>query len=199
MLKKLLFILAFTLLSTTAMAESINGRVGVTGKFGFITPLQDLTAVGEANVKVDTGLVGGGGLIYGYNDNLAFDFEVTLAPSCSVTSNSNLGDLQTTDISLGLQYRFMTDRHIVPYVGAGLDFIKGDIAQSTINWSYGGHVNAGVDYFVTKNIAVTADIKYVVGTESDIDRNGVILGKYNPMSFIGTIGVRLFLPENIFN
>ena len=199
MLKKLLFILAFTLLSTTAMAESINGRVGVTGKFGFITPLQDLTAVGEANVKVDTGLVGGGGLIYGYNDNLAFDFEVTLAPSCSVTSNSNLGDLQTTDISLGLEYRFMTDRHIVPYVGAGLDFIKGDIAQSTINWSYGGHVNAGVDYFVTKNIAVTADIKYVVGTESDIDRNGVILGKYNPMSFIGTIGVRLFLPENIFN
>ncbi len=199
MFRLFVLVMVSTLLSATAMAESINGRLGLTGKVGFIAPLQDLTVNGGANATVDTGFVGGGGLIYGLNDKLAVEFDVTHSPSSSVTSASNLGDLQTTDISLGCQYRFMTELYLVPYLGAGLDFIKGDIQSSTVNWSYGGHLNAGVDYFINKSIAVTAEIKYVVGTESDIVSNGVTRGTYNPMSFIGTVGVRLFLPENVFN
>jgi outer membrane protein len=203
MFRVLVVVMVSALLSSAAMAESINGRLGVTGKIGFVAPLQDITSVHDATLnysdaKIDTGFAGGGGLIYGLNDRFALEFDVTLAPSCSVTStNSNLGDLQTTDISLGLQYRFMTERHLVPYLGAGLDFIKGDIANSSVDWSYGGHVDAGVDYFLNKSIALTADFRYVVGSESDIHNSKIgNVGKYNPMSVVGTVGVRLFLSEN---
>jgi outer membrane protein len=201
MLKKITFILALTLLSTTAMAESIDGRFGITGMVGFNTPLQDIKVIGQADAKVDTGFVGGGGFIYGFNDKFAVELGVMLAPSSTVSYSSaaNLGDLQTTDISLGLQYRFMTEKQLVPYVGVGVDFIKGDISQSTVNWSYGGHLSAGVDYFLNKSIALTAEVKYVIGSESDIDRNGVVVGTYNPMSFTGTVGFRLFLSENWAN
>jgi outer membrane protein len=198
MLKKLVVILAVTLLSTSAMAESVNGRVGITGKIGFNAPLQDVTVTGKADATVDTGFAGGGGLIYGLNDKLALELDALVSPSSSVSYSStiNLGDLQTTDISLGLQYRFMTDRHLVPYVGAGMDFIKGDIANSTVNWSYGGHVSGGVDYFLNKSIAMSAEVKYVVGSVSDITLTGVTVGRFNPMSVVGTVGCRLFLSEN---
>ena len=185
------------LLASNALAESINGRLGFTGKVGFIMPLKDLTINGYPDGTIDTGFAGGGGLIYGLNDNFALELDVTHAPSSNVTSTwLNVGDLQTTDISFGIQYRFMPKEHLVPYVGVGADFITGDIQNASVDWSYGGHVSVGVDYFLNKNIALTADFKYVIGSKSDIELFGITRGKYDPMSFIGTFGVRLYLSEN---
>jgi len=191
MLRNIALILAMTLLSTPALAEGINGRLGLTGKVGLIAPLVNFN--GQA---IAAGFVGGVGLIYGLSDKTALEFDVTHAPSTSVNDNGSTVDMQTTDLSIGIQYRFMSERHLVPYVGAGIDFITGSIVTSHVNWAYGGHLNAGVDYFLNKSIAVTADFKYIAGTESDIVNNGKYLGKYNPMSFVGAIGFRLFLREN---
>ena len=191
--------IALSLVAGNAMAESINGRLGVTGKVGVTVPLKDITTFGLEVAKPDTGFAAGGGLIYGFGDNFALETEVILTPSTDVKiAGFKVGELQTTDVSLGLLYRIMPNNHLVPYVGAGADFIKGDIQNSTVDWSYGGHVNIGVDYFLNKSIALTADFKYILGSKSDITLNGVTTGKYDPMSFIGTFGVRLFLPEKLY-
>jgi outer membrane protein len=186
------------LLTSTAMAESINGRLGLTGKAGFIVPLKDLTINGSEIGEHSIGFAGGGGLIYGLGDSFALELDITHSPATDVKiAGSKVGEQQTTDFSLGVQYRIMPSSHLVPYIGAGADFIKGDIENSTIDWSYGGHANIGVDYFLNKSIVLVADLKYVVGTKSDIVLNGATAGKYDPMSFVGTFGFRLFLPENL--
>ena len=189
-------ILSLVLLTSTAMAESINGRLGITGKLGFTVPLKDLEVGGADAGKHDTGFAGGGGLIYGLGDNFALEADVTHAPATDIkVGGAKVAEQQTTDISIGLQYRIMPENRLVPYIGAGADFIKGDITNSTIDWAYGGHANAGIDYFITKSIVATADFRFVAGSKSDILLNNTTIGRYDPMSFTGTFGVRLFLPK----
>jgi len=188
--------LILLVLTSTAMAESINGRLGLTGKVGFIVPMKDLEIDGAEIGEHSTGFAGGGGLIYGLGNNFALEFDVTHCPSADVKiAGVKVGEQQTTDISIGVQYRFMPENRLVPYVGAGADFIKGDIADSTIEWAYGGHASIGADYFINKSIVVTADFKYVAGSKSDIQLYNRTIGKYDPMNFNGTFGVRLFLPK----
>lgn len=184
------------MLPSAAMAESINGRLGLTGKVGFTVPLKDLEIGGVEIGEHNTGFAGGGGLLYGLGDNFALELDVTHAPATDIKINKKkVGEQQTTDISVGLQYRIMPQNRLVPYVGAGGDFIKGDITDSDIDWTYGGHANIGADYFINKSIVVTADFKFVAGAKSDIQLNGTTIGRYDPMNFTGTFGVRLFLPK----
>ena len=193
-----LTVIALSLVAGNAMAESINGRLGVTGKAGFIVPLKDLTVNGAEIGEHETGFAVGGGLIYGLGNNFAVEADITHTPSTDVKiAGAKVGEQQLTFFSLGLQYRIMPSHHLVPYIGAGADFIKGDIENSTLDWTYGGHVNGGVDYFINKSIVLTAEFKYIAGAKGDILLNGVTMGKYDPMSFIGTFGFRLFLPENL--
>ena len=191
-----LAVIALSLVAGNAMAESINGRLGLTGKAGFVVPLQDGSINGTA-FETSTGFAFGGGLIYGFCKNFAGEVDVTHAPSMNVKIGGiKVAEAQSSDIGLGIQYRIMPGSKIVPFIGIGADFIKGDIDASTIDWTIGGHVNGGVDFFLNKSIALTADIRGVYAAKSDITQNGVKVGKFDPTSFIGTVGIRLFLPEN---
>lgn len=188
-------VVCLLLLTSAALADSINNRLGFTGKLGFTVPIKDSTIYGET-FEIDPGVAFGGGLIYGFGNNFAFEFDVSRSTNMDVKiAGSTQGEAQSTDISLGLQYRFMQDKQMVPYVGAGVDFIKGDIEDATLDWTTGGHVNCGLDYFLSKGIALTADFRLVIADDSDIKMNDVVVGSYDPMSFIGTFGIRLILPE----
>ena len=199
----LLATLILTLVSGTAMAASIDGRFGLTGKAGALVPLKDDFISSTTESK--TGLAYGGGLIYGFSKNFAAELDVTHVPKLDVEiSGSKVFEASFTDLSLGVQYRFASENRLVPFVGAGVDFIKGDLtnisgAKYDLDWTAGGHVNAGLDYFVTRGIALTADFRGVFTDKGDIKNGDVRVGEYDPMSFIGTVGIRLFLPENTFN
>jgi hypothetical protein len=52
-------------------ADTINGRLGVTAKIGFLIPADNES--GFYDNSTDTGIVGGGGLIYGLNDHFALN------------------------------------------------------------------------------------------------------------------------------
>lgn len=188
------------LLFTNALADSIQGRIGLNGKVGFLMPIQDdfITGADETN----TGLAAGGGVIYGLGHNLAAEFDITHAPSLNVqAAGAKVGEASLTDISLGLQYRFTPDSHLVPYLGGGVDLIKGKFTNVAdrrygLEWTTGGHVSAGVDYFATPGIVLTAELKGVFAPSGNIKSTPQ---EYNPNSFVGTVGVRLFLPEHIFD
>ncbi len=193
-----LTIIALSLLVGTAMAESINGRLGLTGKIGVVVPLADDSTINGSSFWLsDAGFAGGGGLMYGIGDYLALEADVTHVPSLDVKmgSGTKVAEAQFTDFSIGLQFRPLPGWSRVPYVGGGADIIKGDIDNSTLDWSYGGHVNGGVDYFVNRSIALNLECRGIFTTKSDIQQNGVTVGKFNPMSVVTTFGVRLFLPE----
>jgi outer membrane protein len=102
----------------TAMAESIKNRIGVTGRIGFLVP-SDSDYAGF-NVSTDVGFNGGGGFIYGITDNIAAELDITHTEFGSDVRGLKLGDFNTTNISLGAQYRFKDPMpHLTPYVGGG--------------------------------------------------------------------------------
>src|SRR6185369_15300440 len=176
----------------TAMADSIKGRVGVTGKIGILIPADNNSDF--FHNKTDAGFIGGGGLIYGFDDHIAAEIEVT-----RTSFGSETGDFGITNVSLGGQYRFaLTQRQLVPYLGAGLDILASDHdpidgARRDVDTTVGAHISGGVDYFLQKKLALTAEAKVVVAPDTSIsDRFGDRRGNFDPSSFSTIVGIRYF-------
>lgn len=195
----LLTILIATTTASTAFADSIANRFGITGRIGFVAPLENEFVKDTSDT--DPGFAWNGGFIYGFNDHIATELEVTYLPEMEVEIDGDKAyEADMTDISLGLQYRFMPEKSLVPFVGLGVDFIKGDLDHVNGNsydmeWSFGGHVNAGLDWFLTKGIALTADLRVTAADTGDIEKSDSKVGEYDPLWFQGTVGFRLILPE----
>ncbi|HEY6837588.1 MAG TPA: outer membrane beta-barrel protein [Geobacteraceae bacterium] len=195
----ILAILAFT--AGTAMADSIGGRFGVTGRAGGLVPVGDPLISSTSESK--TGFVGGGGLIFGLGSCFDADVEVLHSPQLNTEIGGvKVAEAQLTDIAIGIHYRIMPNNRLVPYIGGGADFIKGDVSFTSgntygLDWTYGGHANAGIDFFLNKSIALNLDFRGLFAVKGDITRGDVVVGEYDPMSFIGTVGIRLILPEKL--
>jgi outer membrane protein len=196
-MKKLIVLacLATTISMTAgqAMADSIRGKLGVTGRVGFLNPA-DNTAEHIDN-RTDSGFVAGGGLIYGIDDHIAVEFEVSRAQFGSDTA-----DFGVTDYSFGGQYRFaLQQRQLIHYVGAGLDILVSDYDEylgftSDVETKVGAHLSGGVDFFLQRNLALTAEAKVVIAPDAKItDRqSGNSAGNFDPSSFSTTVGLRFF-------
>ena len=143
-------------------------------------------------MSTDSGIIGGGGLIYGLTNDVALELDITHA-----AYGSNPGvDFGTTNISLGAQYRFidLPQRHLVPFAGGGLDILVNDVNNGLgADTVAGVHVKGGVDYFITRELAATAEMKGVLAPDADIhDATGRKVGNFDPMSISVTFGVRYF-------
>lgn len=186
---------AVSLATGTALADNIKGRLGLTGRVGFIVPADNDAefGIGRKN-KTDTGLTGGGGLIYGINDFLSAGIEANRSAFGSTT-----GDFGVTNLSLGAQYRFTLprNRELLPYAGAGLDVIVTDYepydgTSRDVDTTLGVHLSGGVDYFITRDLALTAEGKILLAPDADIRNQGVRSGDFDPTGFSSTAGVRYF-------
>jgi outer membrane protein len=196
MMKKLLVLacLAATvsLSGGTAQADDIRGNLGVTGKMGFLVPSDNDSDF--FHNRTDTGFVGGGGLIYGIDDHFAAEFDIT-----RTSFGSETGDFGITNFTLGGQYRFLVPRReLVPFVGLGMDILVSDYdphdgARRDVDSTVGFHVSGGVDYFLQRSLALTAEAKIVAAPDVAInDRYGDRRGTFDPSSFSTTVGVRYF-------
>jgi outer membrane protein len=199
------------LTAASALAAGIDGRFGITGKAGAMVPLKDdfvSNTTLPSPAGADPGMAAGGGIIFGVGKCLAVEIDVThlLKSNVNISGNKYF-EASLTDIALGLQYRLAADSRLVPFIGAGADFIKGELKSTVpatldtkynLDWTVGGHVNVGMDYFVAKGIAFTIDARGLYAADGDVNRSGTKVGSYDPLSFIGTVGIRLFLPEHPF-
>lgn len=197
---KFIIIVLFLMQATTVMADTIANRVGFTGRAGVVAPL-DSEFVKDTS-DTNPGFAWNGGLIYGFTDHIASELEITYIPKLEVEIDGDKAyDAQLTDISLGLQYRFMPEKSLVPFIGAGVDFIEGKLEHNhtgnnyDMDWIVGGHVNTGLDWFLTRGIALTADLRVTAAPSGDISRGSSKVSEYDPFWFQGTVGFRLILPE----
>jgi outer membrane protein len=181
--------------ASTDIPDSIKGRLGITGKLGFVIPADNDTVstgivIGRAHS--DTGFIGGGGIIYGITDKIAAEFDITHS-SFSAEGNTNF---DTTNVSMGGQYRFtnLPVKRLVPFAGAGLDILlNGADNGLDVDTVAGIHVKAGVDYFLMREFAVTSEIKGIIAPNADIHSpGGVKVGEFDPDSFSMTFGLRYF-------
>jgi outer membrane protein len=181
---------------TAVAADSIQGRLGVTGRIGFVVPAdsEGEVSIGPTigTIHTDTGFIGGGGLIYGITDNIAAEFAITHASFGS----SEGDDFDTTNLTLGVQYRFLNIpvRHLVPYAGGGLDILLNEVNRGwSVDDVVGFHLCGGADYFIMKELALTSEMKVVIAPNADITAPGIgKVGNYDPTNFSMTFGVRYF-------
>jgi outer membrane protein len=190
-------------LASTALADSIQGRFGVTGRLGFILPAGSEFTDSSRSRKADTdaGFIGGGGFIYGIDKNWAAELDITHS---AFRAHDSLGleesDFGSTNISMGAQYRFLNlpVKYLVPYAGAGLDILFNDFSPTNgssgaVDTVVGVHASGGVDYFVLRQLALTGQLKGVLAPDADIrDSRGVKVGNFDPSSLSVTFGVRYF-------
>ena len=199
-MKKLLLLTAVVtsllLTAAGALAESIQGRAGVTGRVGFLIPAD--SDFGDFKIDTDAGFIGGGGIIYGYDRNIALEMDVTHSWfSGNLPSGPDRGEFSITNIAFGVQYRFIvTDPKFAPYAVGGLDILVNEYetengAKTDVDTVVGIHVAGGLDYFLRKEIALNAEVKAVVAPNADINRAGTG-GNFDPSSVAGTFGVRYF-------
>ena len=205
-MKKIAICACFALIvsmASTAIADSIQGRFGVTGRLGFLIPAESEFTDSSRSRKSDTdpGFIGGGGFIYGIDRNWAAELDITHA---AFHAHDGLGfeegDFATTNISLGAQYRFLNlpVRRLVPYAGAGLDILFSDFSPDNgsggeVDSVLGVHASGGADYFVLRQLAVTGQLKGVLAPDADIrDFRGAKVGNFDPSSLSLTFGVRYF-------
>ena len=189
------FLVSICLLAAnSAFADSIKGRLGISGRIGFLVPADNEaiatgTAIGRNS---DVGFIGGGGLIYGITDNIAAELDITHA---SFGTDANT-DFDTTNISMGVQYRFLNlpVKQLVPYAGGGLDILVNGASNGLdVETVAGVHVKAGVDYFLMRQLALTSEIKGVIASNADIKTSGSVkVGEFDPNNFSMTFGVRYF-------
>lgn len=87
--------------------------------------------------------------------------------------------------TLGVNYHFMPDRAVSPFVGVGVNYTrffntdsKGALAGTKvrIDSSWGAAAHAGVDFRLMPNWIVTADVRWI-DISSDVKVNGAKVGR----------------------
>ncbi len=132
---------------------------------------------------------------YFFTRNIAAELVLTVPQKQDVYLNGNkIGTFKHLPPTLLVQYHFLPEGTFRPYVGAGLNFTRiwgADIAGNTLqldNWSVAPALQIGMDYKLTKNWFLNADIKKV-WLASDVKAGGEKVSKVNLDPWLFSMGV----------
>jgi outer membrane protein len=138
---------------------------------------------------------------YFFTKNLAAELVLTYPQSVDIkgATAGKLGHVDALPPSLLLQYHFADLGAFKPYVGAGVNYTiftkkgfstaLGRVSVEDSSWGLAGQV--GFDYFLTKNVALNFDVKYIQ-MATDVKLEGSKIGKLdlNPITAGVGIGYR---------
>lgn len=134
---------------------------------------------------------------YFFTKNIATELVLTYPQKVDINLAGNkLGSIHALPPSLMLQYHFTDLGAFKPYVGAGVNYtiftdrsvtsaIKVD--QSSVGLA----AQVGFDYFLTKNVALNFDVKYIqMSTDVKLNGNKVDKVDLNPITAGVGVGYR---------
>lgn len=127
---------------------------------------------------------------YFFSKNLAAELILATSRHTVTLNGSDIGKASVLPPTITLQYHFTDLGKAKPYIGGGFNatyfYNVGlssplDLADS---WSWGGALQAGLDYEIQKNVYLNADVKYL-WISNDVTAAGVTIGdlKINPWVF----------------
>jgi outer membrane protein len=195
-MKKIILLAACAVLTAflagNAAADDLRGRLAVTGRIGVINPANSELDVNNQRliVPTDAGFIGGGGFLFGVDDYIAMELDITR----SSFHTEGFGQAEVTNLSIGAQYRLPERQRLIPYFGAGMDVLINDLPNNSADTVLGVHIASGLDYMLQRQIALNAEIKGVEAFNADVKsfNNGARIGKFDPSNVSFTVGARFF-------
>ncbi|MHC4168170.1 MAG: OmpW/AlkL family protein [Planctomycetota bacterium] len=162
------------ILPCTALAQTGKSPWMVRARLLGIEPDDDsssITVIG-GKAEVDDSITGDVDFSYFFCSNVAA--ELTLAVSehdvkatNTLVGNIDLGDVKLLPPTLTLQYHFIPDGKIRPYIGAGVNYTvffdddPGDARSIDYDNAFGFALQAGVDIGINENWAINLDVKKI--------------------------------------
>lgn len=132
---------------------------------------------------------------YFFTPHIAAELVLTIPQKQNVYLDGNkIGSFTHLPPTLLVQYHFIPNGTFRPYVGAGLNFTRiwgADIANNSLSldsWSVAPALQIGMDYKVTKNWFLNADIKKV-WLSSDVKAAGVKVSNVSLDPWLFSMGV----------
>lgn len=135
---------------------------------------------------------------YFFNKNFATELVLTYPQSIDIkgATAGKIGKVEALPPSLMLQYHFADLGAFKPYVGAGLNYTLftkksfgtalGRVSVDQSSWGVAGQI--GFDYFLTKNVSLNVDVKYIK-METDVKLDGGKIGKLELSPITAGVGV----------
>ncbi len=105
----------------------------------------------------------------------------------------NIGSTKHLPPTLSLQWHFLPDAQIQPYVGIGLNYTtffsaKSSLGDLKLDDSWGLAAQVGVDVKLSERWFMNADVRYI-DISSDVSLNGQRIGKATIDPWVATVGV----------
>jgi len=131
---------------------------------------------------------------YFFTKNIAAELVLTYPQKVDIKSGgTTLGNVHALPPSLLVQYHFTDFGAFKPYVGAGVNytlFTDRDVVSNihVDQGSFGLAGQVGFDYFLTKNVALNFDVKYLQ-ISTDVKAGSAKLGKLELNPITAGVGV----------
>jgi outer membrane protein len=132
---------------------------------------------------------------YFFTPHIAAELVLTVPQKQNVSLDGNkIGSFTHIPPTLLVQYHFIPNGTFRPYVGAGLNFTRiwgADIANNSLSldsWSVAPALQIGMDYKLTKNWFLNADIKKL-WLSSDVKAGGVKVSNVSLDPWLFSMGV----------
>ena len=136
-----------------------------------------------------------GTISYFLNPNVAVDVLVGLPPKHKINvAGAEAGETKHLPPIVSLQYHFLPNEKLQPYVGLGLNYTyffdeklyDGNKLDLTDSFGWAGQV--GVDYQIDRNWSVGADIRYA-DIRTDVKVNGAKVGTVDVDPFVYSLNI----------
>ncbi|NOV27094.1 OmpW family protein [Cupriavidus necator] len=132
---------------------------------------------------------------YFFTPNIAAELVLTVPQKQNVYLDGNkIGTFKHLPPTLLVQYHFIPNGTFRPYIGAGLNFTRiwgENIANNALqldSWSVGPALQIGMDYKLTKNWFLNADVKKI-WLSSDVKAGDVKVSKVSLDPWLFSMGV----------
>jgi len=168
-----------------SVAQAAQGDWLVRGRIVDVVPYASSNNLGTVNGKVSevsTNVIPELDISYFLTQNIAAELILGTSKHNVKAQNTSVGTVDLGDVhllppTLTLQWHFMPESRISPYIGAGLNYtyfydVSRGSAVNAITYasSFGPALQAGVDVMIDKHWSINADIKKVyIQSNVDVD------------------------------
>jgi len=195
--------------SQVSFAQDMEGRLGLGARASYVNFTDDDYV--KVNVEPDESVMYGVNLTYFIQNylslELSVDYTETDVDLKALGLSRDAGDFESIPVLLSLRAHLSTNTKVSPYLLFGIGYFFNDIDQNDSNIefiygpgakvdvddSFGFHVGGGVEVFVSENVALNLDFKYIwTEVETSVNVAGFTDEDLDMDSFVAGLGIKYY-------